>query len=997
MKKILFILIVGLISNLLNAQSYYVDKNTGNDNNDGLTLQTAWETVSKAALTVQAGATVFIRQGTYHERLVPAHSGTANNKITYTNYQNEVVKIVGTAELGTTIDDDGNPRYYILEVVKLRKSYIVIEGLTLYHHEIRTCDSPGYGGCWYQQNIVIQIRYQDAHHNEILNNKIISPYSLVGLDTDVYMKETGISVGANADYNLIEGNEIRNMSKIGIVLGNGAKFTKILNNTIIDIYQDCIHYGSGQSVISGTLIEGNILAGSVRSDGVQFNNPATVNRGIIVRNNIMYNNAENNIDLKGTKDIVIEGNILYSAESDNDGFCDGINEYGTQGGGIGKGAGTPSEDIIIRNNIIYDNGGGIAIGTGKWRVYNNTLINNTRYFGGPNSTFTINRKPSYSNFWVSQERLFNNIIGDSPQSEIAAYNSGNNIKADYNLYFNTYKSVEFANFRDVNDWDLISFNQWKNLTNEDTHSIVASPQFVNVPSRPFGAPSQFDFSLQSNSPAIDAGGFVTTATSAGSGTQINVADARFFFDGFGIVQGDLIQFEGQIQTAIITAVDYSSNTITVNTSLTWSSGLGLSLAYNGSAPDIGAIEYSNTSTDVIAPTTPPNLVSNNTTQTTTDLNWGAATDNEGVVAYNIYQDGVFITSVTTLSYQVTGLFPDTSYNFTVKARDAAGNISSESNIEIVTTLLGGTCDNSNTALVAFYSFDAISGTTLTDESSNSNNGTIQGATAITGKIDNGLDFDGTDDYVDLGNFNVTGSQITIASWIKADDFGISDARIISKATGVQSDDHTWMLSTIDDGGIKARFRLKTDGVTTTIIASEILNPNVWYHITATYDGSNMRLYINGLEKGNASKTGAIFTSSASIRIGDNPVNAKNFDGIIDELKIYNIALSTSEVIELATCTSNENSTASASNDSIKNGITIYPNPLVENELHIQLNNDIKIKHILIYNIMGQRVFDKDELVTENNIRLNVNLSTGTYLIKIITTDEELIVKKLMVE
>ena len=90
--------------------------------------------------------------------------------------------------------------------------------------------------------------------------------------------------------------------------------------------------------------------------------------------------------------------------------------------------------------------------------------------------------------------------------------------------------------------------------------------------------------------------------------------------------------------------------------------------------------------DTIAPSTPTNLASANTTQTTTDLSWTVSTDNVAVTGYNVYQDSVLIATVTTPSYAVTGLTPSTTYDFTVEAFDAASNVSGVSNIETVTTL-----------------------------------------------------------------------------------------------------------------------------------------------------------------------------------------------------------------------------------------------------------------------------------------------------------------------
>ncbi|HAN19122.1 MAG: hypothetical protein A2X13_02490 [Bacteroidetes bacterium GWC2_33_15] len=90
--------------------------------------------------------------------------------------------------------------------------------------------------------------------------------------------------------------------------------------------------------------------------------------------------------------------------------------------------------------------------------------------------------------------------------------------------------------------------------------------------------------------------------------------------------------------------------------------------------------------DTQAPTAPTNLTSASITQTTFTLSWTASTDNVGVTGYDIYQNGVLKGSSTTTSYSVTGLTAATTYSFTVKAKDAAGNVSAASTALSVTTL-----------------------------------------------------------------------------------------------------------------------------------------------------------------------------------------------------------------------------------------------------------------------------------------------------------------------
>jgi len=115
--------------------------------------------------------------------------------------------------------------------------------------------------------------------------------------------------------------------------------------------------------------------------------------------------------------------------------------------------------------------------------------------------------------------------------------------------------------------------------------------------------------------------------------------------------------------------------------------------------------------DTTAPTAPTNLVSSNITATSCSLSWAASTDNIGVTGYNVYQNGTLKTSVTGTTASITGLTASTSYSFTVKAKDAAGNVSASSTATNITTAAAAdtTAPSTPTGLNA----SSISSTSLT--------------------------------------------------------------------------------------------------------------------------------------------------------------------------------------------------------------------------------------------------------------------------------------------
>ena len=90
--------------------------------------------------------------------------------------------------------------------------------------------------------------------------------------------------------------------------------------------------------------------------------------------------------------------------------------------------------------------------------------------------------------------------------------------------------------------------------------------------------------------------------------------------------------------------------------------------------------------DTVAPTAPATLAASGTTTNSTTLTWTASTDNVAVTGYNIYQGTTLLGTATSTTYNVTGLTGATAYSFSVKAKDAAGNLSASSNVVSVTTL-----------------------------------------------------------------------------------------------------------------------------------------------------------------------------------------------------------------------------------------------------------------------------------------------------------------------
>lgn len=240
--------------------------------------------------------------------------------------------------------------------------------------------------------------------------------------------------------------------------------------------------------------------------------------------------------------------------------------------------------------------------------------------------------------------------------------------------------------------------------------------------------------------------------------------------------------------------------------------------------------------------------------------------------------------------------------------DVTDGTDSRSDFTIVTVL--PCIHDVQDGLVARWSMEEGEGSIALDRAAGIWNGTLEGPTWSTEGVGAGtpnpatgaLRFDGVDDRIAVGTPDVAGTELTLTAWFRADDFGVSDARILSKATGVAEQDHYWMLSTIQSqSGPRLRFRLKAGGSTTTLISQgPRLSAGEWIFVAAVYDGERMRLYLDGEEVGSTAKAGMLATSpSVPAAIGNQPAGDRPFDGLIDEVRIYSRALTRDELTIVA--------------------------------------------------------------------------------------------------
>jgi hypothetical protein len=199
-------------------------------------------------------------------------------------------------------------------------------------------------------------------------------------------------------------------------------------------------------------------------------------------------------------------------------------------------------------------------------------------------------------------------------------------------------------------------------------------------------------------------------------------------------------------------------------------------------------------------------------------------------------------------------------------------------------------------LIGWWKMDETSGTIAVDSSGYGNDGTVVGgAQWVSGYIDGAMDLDGDDDYVDCGYdpiFN-TANEMTVAAWVTIRSVPTAWASVVAKG------EYSWRIS---NNNTERTYHF---GITIWSASNPSVNGvtavglDEWHHVAGVYDGANINLYLDGLLDSTVATTSPIGVNAANVLIGENPEAAgRNWDGLIDDVRIYSRALSAAEIGEL---------------------------------------------------------------------------------------------------
>jgi parallel beta-helix repeat protein len=498
----------------------------------------AYKTIQSAANAATAGTQVFLREGVYDEQLSPQNSGEENNYITFKNYENEVVEITGSSL---------NPAIWVEQ-----KNYIVIEGIKI--HDVNKwlnalgCNHLIIQNCTFENatneygSSKTGIFMQGSNHNIIRNNTISeSTQDNIGL--------------VDCDYNLIEGNTITKAehtlwtlkcSNFNVIRGN------YFHNEIQKIGEiyDCDGVGFGEddfpkiTSLDDTkynVVENNTFAYTASSgDSSPYAGIQYAGQHGIIRCNTFYECVGPPIQLTLYAD---EATYNYSNRISHNVFFD--NDFG--GVDISGSEDYTFSDQIFKNNIFYKNQ--FVQNDTRWSWYEELDNKPVQIMTG-----------RYDEISIENNNIFSSEVDE--------------------LYTIAYGSRSYATNQDskpLSWWEQYRSKAFKN-------NLQADPEFVDEDNK--------NFELQENSPMVDAGAFLATTTSSGTNsTVIEVDDAGWFIDGFGIVSGDTIKFEGQTDYVVIDSINYTTQSLIIDRTASWEENQGVSLKYYNTRPDVGAHEY----------------------------------------------------------------------------------------------------------------------------------------------------------------------------------------------------------------------------------------------------------------------------------------------------------------------------------------------------------------------------------------------------------------------
>jgi hypothetical protein len=407
----------------------------------------------------------------------------------------------------------------------------------------------------------------------------------------------------------------------------------------------------------------------------------------------------------------------------------------------------------------------------------------------------------------------------------------------------------------------------------------------------------------------------------------------------------------------------------------------------------------------------------------------------------LYIDGIFINSIISTNFTINSLVDrlvfgsdlnsDVSANASLLGQlDDIGIWNRALTQQEITAMYNGvnysdTCNAVSgslvNGLVAYYPFCG----NANDQSGNGLNGVVNGATLTLdrfGNTNSAYNFNGTSDFIkvldnDLLDFT---NQLTVSVWVQIPDYTFSAGDGERIILGKQREDNlTGFALNANSAYLNSHygFSLIDNNNSASAISTDSLNLNIWINLIATYDGSTIKIFRNGILANSSTGNINLINSLEPLFFGkefnDNS-NGRFFKGKIDDIGIWNRALTQQEITQLFNqnqCVTNITVTdtliinvgqLSYTNPvTYANNITIYPNP-ANTQVNISFNNitDLTGGNINIVNSLGQQVATTPITLSGTNTIMPLNTwgGTGLYFVQIVNAQGQIVdIKKIILQ
>jgi hypothetical protein len=455
MRLLTLLLILLMIDNsTIWSQSFYVST-SGDDARNGISPETAWRTIQKAANTVEAGSTVYIMEGVYNEPVTFTRSGNATaGFITFQNYNQEEVVIDGLEIPGNR----GN-------IFHLRNvSHLRLQGL-----EIRN---------YYMQGQANGAAIFIEGHGRQIEIKNCLVYDINGSNGRAILVHGTHPKHAISGL-VIEGNELFDCEAMpgqAVTLKGNISGFRIDENIVHDIH------GGGLALLSGTGVCLKAKRDKIRSGSCSGNELYEVKEN-------QANDLSAAIKVVGADSILLERNLVHH---NNRGIAVQCPDKKMT-----------SRENMIRNNLVYENArAGIILGSASMEtvgcVENSRLLNNTCYY---NNSSGSAEGECLVGMTLHCDIKNNLLIGNGTGHLLYSHSTETcNSTFDHNIYHQPGGGAAIF----IYGKQYQSFYTYQNSTVQDANSLYANPQFLDV--------ANHDFHLTENSPAVNAGDILIPET-----------------------------------------------------------------------------------------------------------------------------------------------------------------------------------------------------------------------------------------------------------------------------------------------------------------------------------------------------------------------------------------------------------------------------------------------------------------------------------------------------